>query len=67
MGKRKVYSEALRKSSLNSESLSYPQNGDNHSVHLTELNMYLQAFEKLECAKEKDDDSVKFFFFKENT
>lgn len=30
MGKRWVYSEALRKSSLNSESLSYAQNGDNH-------------------------------------
>lgn len=63
MGKSGVYSEALKKSLLNSESFSYPQNGDNQS-HLPPRTEYVCAsiLKSGKCQMSKrDDDSVYFF------
>ena len=63
MGERGVYSEVLRKSLLNSESFSYPQDGNNRS-HLPHRTEYVCAsiLKSGKCQMSKrDDDSVYFF------
>lgn len=67
MSKRGVYSEALRKSLLNSMSPSYPQNENNsHLPHKAEY-VCTSTLKTGKCQMKRDDDSVCFcFFFKEN-
>lgn len=66
MGKRGVYSEALKKSLLNSESFSYPQNGDNQS-HLPPRTEYVCAsiLKSGKCQMSKEMMTV-FIFLRES-